>query len=134
MSGARVWALRGASGPGPGPGCWEASHVEVWVWGARGLRASGGSGAVALVELGGQRRRTGVASLRGGAGGEAGSPRWGEEVVLELPPDAAQAEPQALQLQLSVWQRALVGPDRFLGRAELPLHPLLRAGRAHPEQ
>ncbi|KAL8206445.1 UNVERIFIED_CONTAM: hypothetical protein K2H54_003283 [Gekko kuhli] len=138
MSLLRVSALRGAAEAAEAPGSvWLPSHVQVTVVAARGLRLKGGPGdAFAVLQLGRQKHRTSVATLRGGGGGGGGGgPRWGEECALELPPAAPEeTDAAALLLQLTVWQRALVGLDRFLGRAEVPLGPLLRAGRAHPDQ
>ncbi|XP_077157484.1 rab11 family-interacting protein 5 isoform X2 [Paroedura picta] len=139
MSLLRVSALRAAAAASPspcpsaGPG-WLPSHVQVTVVAARGLRLKGGPGdAFAVLQLGRQKHRTSVATLRGGGGG--GGPRWGEEVALELPPAAPEeTDAAALLLQLTVWQRALVGLDRFLGRAVVPLGALLLAGRSHPDQ
>ncbi|XP_039189800.1 rab11 family-interacting protein 5 [Crotalus tigris] len=116
------------------PPAWLPSHVQVAVVQARGLRAKGGPGDAAFValQLGRQKHRTAVAAHR------SGCPRWAEECALELPPPdprpAPPPGPDPQLLQLVVWQRALVGPDRFLGRAALPLAALLQDGRAHPDR
>lgn len=119
------------------PPCWLPSHVQVSVGQARGLRAKGGPGDAAFValQLGRQKHRTAVAAQKGGC------PRWAEQCALELPPPpppgprpAPPPEPDPQLLQLVVWQRALVGPDRFLGRAVLPLAALLQEGRSHPDR
>ncbi|XP_070805125.1 rab11 family-interacting protein 5 [Pituophis catenifer annectens] len=116
---------------------WLPSHVQVAVGQARGLRAKGGPGDAAFValQLGRQKHRTAVAAQKGGC------PRWAEQCALELPPPpppgprpAPPPEPDPQLLQLVVWQRALVGPDRFLGRAALPLAALLQDGRSHPDR
>ncbi|KAJ7327335.1 hypothetical protein JRQ81_017094 [Phrynocephalus forsythii] len=111
------------------------SHVQVTVLEARGLRAKGGApagDAFVALQLGRQKHRTAVATQKGGC------PRWAEECALELPtPLAPPRDPEALLLRLTVWQRALVGGDRFLGRAALPLDALLEeegGGRSHPER
>ncbi|XP_053110459.1 rab11 family-interacting protein 5 [Hemicordylus capensis] len=123
-----------AAAASPSGGRWLPSHVQVTVVQARGLRPKGGPGDVFVVlQLGRQKHRTSVATEKG-----SGGPRWGEEVALELPPSAPEetdpAAAEALLLQLTVWQRALVGMDRFLGRASVPLAALLEGGRAHPDQ
>ncbi|XP_032080070.1 rab11 family-interacting protein 5 isoform X2 [Thamnophis elegans] len=118
------------------PPAWLPSHVQVWVLQARGLRAKGGPGDAAFValQLGRQKHRTAVAAQKGGC------PRWAEQCSLELPPPppgprpAPPPEPDPQLLQLVVWQRALVGPDRFLGRAAVPLAALLQDGRNHPDR
>ncbi|XP_061439700.1 rab11 family-interacting protein 5 [Rhineura floridana] len=135
MSLLRVSALRPKEDPGKeeaAPPPWLPSHVQVTVVQARGLRAKGGPGdAFVALQLGRQKHRTSVATQRGGC------PRWAEECTLELPPTPppdAGLDAEALLLQLTVWQRALVGMDRFLGRAAVPLAALLRGGRAHQDQ
>ncbi|XP_066487815.1 rab11 family-interacting protein 5 [Tiliqua scincoides] len=110
---------------------WLPSHVQVTVQRARALRPKGGpDDAFVVLQLGRQKLRTSVATQRGGG------PRWGEECALELPPSSApdELEGEALLLRLTVWQRALVGPDRFLGRAAVPLAALLEGGRSHQDQ
>nr|XP_034959637.1 rab11 family-interacting protein 5 [Zootoca vivipara] len=115
------------------PPSWLPSHVQVTVLQARALRAKGGPAAgdafVAL-QLGGQKYRTPVAPQRSG-------PRWADECLLQLPPTPGpddHADDPALLLQITVWQRALVGTDRFLGRAAVPLRQLLQRGGSHPDQ
>ncbi|NXL73308.1 RFIP5 protein, partial [Leptocoma aspasia] len=59
-----------------------------------------------------------------------GSPEWGEECAFELPP-----EPGACAgLVLTVMHRALVGMDRFLGQALVPLEPARQRGREPDER
>uniref|UniRef100_A0ABM5GKX0 Rab11 family-interacting protein 5 isoform X2 n=1 Tax=Pogona vitticeps TaxID=103695 RepID=A0ABM5GKX0_9SAUR len=138
MSLLRVSELRAQEEEGAsGASSWLPSHVQVTVVEARGLRAKAGPGGDAFValQLGRQKHRTAVATQKGGC------PRWAEPCTLELPPPppplapaAASRDPEALLLQLTVWQRALVGVDRFLGRAVLPLAALLEGGRAHPDR
>ncbi|XP_062992125.1 rab11 family-interacting protein 5 [Elgaria multicarinata webbii] len=116
----------------PPPPPWLPSHVQVTVVQARGLRAKGGPGdAFVALQLGRQKHRTSVATQKGGC------PRWAEECALEVPPPPephADLDAEALLLHLTVWQRALVGPDRFLGRAAVPLAALLQGGRSHQSQ
>ncbi|XP_026581607.1 rab11 family-interacting protein 1-like, partial [Pseudonaja textilis] len=128
----------GDESPPPSPSSsWLPSHVQVAVVQARGLRAKGGPGDAAFVtlQLGRQKHRTAVAAQKGGC------PRWAEQCTLELPPPPPPAarpapppDPDPQLLQLVVWQRALVGPDRFLGRAAFPLAALLQDGRSHPDR
>ncbi|XP_053258256.1 rab11 family-interacting protein 5 [Podarcis raffonei] len=121
-----------ADGAPSSPPSWLPSHVQVTVVQARALRAKGGPSGDAFValQLGGQKYRTPVAPQRSG-------PRWADECALQLPPtpgpDDADDDP-ALLLQITVWQRALVGTDRFLGRAAVPLRQLLQRGGSHPDQ
>ncbi|XP_063165982.1 rab11 family-interacting protein 5 [Candoia aspera] len=132
MSLLRGSALRPGEEPLPP---WLPSHVQVAVVQARGLRAKGGPGdAFVALQLGRQKHRTSVATQKGGC------PRWEERCALELPPPPPaprpdpHPDPDPLLLQLVVWQRALVGPDRFLGRAAVPLAALLQGGRSHPDR
>ncbi|KAM6441180.1 rab11 family-interacting protein 5 [Liasis olivaceus] len=133
MSLPRGPALRPGEEPPPP---WLPSHVQVAVVQARGLRARGGPGdAFVALQLGRQKHRTSVATQKGGC------PRWAERCALELPPPPPpdphphpDPGPDPLLLQLVVWQRALVGPDRFLGRAAVPLAALLQGGRSHPDR
>ncbi|CAI5784994.1 family-interacting 5 [Podarcis lilfordi] len=121
-----------AGGAPSSPPSWLPSHVQVTVVQARALRAKGGPSGDAFValQLGGQKYRTPVAPQRSW-------PRWADECALQLPPtpgpDDADDDP-ALLLQITVWQRALVGTDRFLGRAAVPLRQLLQRGGSHPDQ
>lgn len=110
---------------------WLPSHVQVTVLQARALRPKGGPGDVFVaLQLGRQKHRTSVATQKGAG------PRWDEECALEMPPSSApdELEAEALLLRLTVWQRALVGMDRFLGRAAVPLAALLEGGRSHRDQ
>ncbi|KAM8808656.1 rab11 family-interacting protein 5 [Eudromia elegans] len=114
--------LRAASAlPAEEAPCWLPTHVQVTVLRARGLRCKGGGGgggragtsdAYAVLQLGREQYRTAVAEK------SAGEAEWREECALELP-----AAPAARRLRLTVLHRALLGADRFLGRAEVPLEP-----------
>uniref|UniRef100_A0A8C3JRQ7 RAB11 family interacting protein 1 n=1 Tax=Calidris pygmaea TaxID=425635 RepID=A0A8C3JRQ7_9CHAR len=111
------------SGPVP---AWAPTHVQVTVLRARGLRAKaaaggGGSDAYAVMALGRDKFSTSVAERC------QGQPLWREEATFELPPP-----PRPAALRLTVLHRALVGLDKFLGRAEVDL-AALRAdgGRRH---
>ncbi|XP_075030914.1 rab11 family-interacting protein 1 isoform X1 [Calonectris borealis] len=113
------------SGPGPAP-AWAPTHVQVTVLRARGLRAKaaaggGGSDAYTVMALGREKFSTSVAERC------QGQPLWREEATFELPPP-----PRPAALRLTVLHRALVGLDKFLGRAEVDL-AALRAdgGRRH---
>ncbi|OPJ83905.1 rab11 family-interacting protein 1 isoform B [Patagioenas fasciata monilis] len=105
---------------------WVPTHVQVTVLRARGLRAKaaaggGGSDAYTVMALGRDKFSTSVAERC------QGQPVWREEATFELPPPARPAA-----LRLTVLHRALVGLDKFLGRAEVDL-AALRAdgGRRH---
>ncbi|XP_033017038.1 rab11 family-interacting protein 5 [Lacerta agilis] len=119
------------SPPLSSPPSWLPSHVQVTVLQARALRTKGGPSGDAFValQLGRQKYRTPVAPQRSG-------PRWADECALQLPPTPGpdDADDPALLLQITVWQRALVGTDRFLGRAAVPLRELLQRGGSHPDQ
>ncbi|NXN32943.1 RFIP1 protein, partial [Nycticryphes semicollaris] len=113
------------SGPVPAP-AWVPTHVQVTVLRARGLRAKaaaggGGSDAYTVMALGRDKFSTSVAERC------QGQPLWREEATFELPPP-----PRPAALRLTVLHRALVGLDKFLGRAEVDL-AALRAdgGRRH---
>ncbi|KAM6331440.1 rab11 family-interacting protein 1 isoform 3-T3 [Alca torda] len=113
------------SGLGPAP-AWAPTHVQVTVLRARGLRAKaaagqGGSDAYTVMALGRDKFSTSVAERC------QGQPVWREEATFELPPPLRPAA-----LRLTVLHRALVGLDKFLGRAEVDL-AALRAdgGRRH---
>ncbi|XP_075592638.1 rab11 family-interacting protein 1 isoform X3 [Balearica regulorum gibbericeps] len=113
------------SGLGPAP-AWVPTHVQVTVLRARGLRAKaaaggGGSDAYTVMALGRDKFSTSVAERC------QGQPLWREEATFELPPP-----PRPAALRLTVLHRALVGLDKFLGRAEVDL-AALRAdgGRRH---
>ncbi|NXJ67261.1 RFIP1 protein, partial [Rostratula benghalensis] len=99
------------SGPGLAP-AWVPTHVQVTVLRARGLRAKaaagqGGSDAYTVMALGRDKFSTSVAERC------QGQPLWREEATFELPPP-----PRPAALRLTVLHRALVGLDKFLGRAE----------------
>uniref|UniRef100_A0A8C6VIR3 Rab11 family-interacting protein 2 n=1 Tax=Naja naja TaxID=35670 RepID=A0A8C6VIR3_NAJNA len=114
---------------------WAPTHVQVTVLQARGLRSKakgGGSGsgsdAYAVMALGKEKFATSVAERC------LGSPVWREEATFELPSlprrglgEAGGPGPNAV-LQLSVLHRALLGLDKFLGRAEISLGELQSEG------
>nr|XP_034995094.1 rab11 family-interacting protein 1 isoform X3 [Zootoca vivipara] len=118
---------------------WAPTHVQVTVLQARGLRSKakggGGSGAgsdaYAVMALGKEKFATSVAERC------LGSPVWREEATFELPPPPRRslsaggpplsAGPTAV-LQLTVLHRALLGLDKFLGRAEISLAELHSEG------
>ncbi|NXW76539.1 RFIP5 protein, partial [Hirundo rustica] len=112
---------------------WLPTHVQVTVVRARGLRCKGGGGgkgkaggsdAYTVIQLGREKYSTSVAEKSGG------SPEWREECAFELPP-----EPGACGgLVLTVMHRALVGMDRFLGQALVPLEPARQRGREPDER
>ncbi|KAM9027376.1 rab11 family-interacting protein 5 isoform 3-T3 [Ara ararauna] len=121
--------LRAAALPAEGPAAWLPTHVQVTVVRARGLRCkgsgqAGGSDAYTVLQLGRERYRTAVAEK------SPGGPEWREECAFELPPEPAACP----GLLLTVMHRALVGMDRFLGQALVPLEPALRRGRAPEER
>nr|XP_005286576.1 rab11 family-interacting protein 1 isoform X3 [Chrysemys picta bellii] len=108
------------------PPRWAPTHVQVTVLRARGLRpkakgAGGGSDAYALMALGKEKFATSVSERC------LGSPVWREEATFELPPrrPGHGGEPA---LQLTVLHRALLGLDKFLGRAEIRLAELQEEG------
>ncbi|NXC39223.1 RFIP1 protein, partial [Penelope pileata] len=101
---------------------WVPTHVQVTVLRARGLRAKasegqGGSDAYAVMALGREKFSTSVAERC------QGHPVWREEATFELPPP-----PRAAALRLTVLHRALVGLDKFLGRADVDLAALRADG------
>ncbi|XP_010721413.1 rab11 family-interacting protein 1 isoform X2 [Meleagris gallopavo] len=105
---------------------WVPTHVQVTVLQARGLRSKaadgqGGSDAYAVMALGRDKFSTSVAERC------QGQPLWREEATFELPPP-----PRPAALRLTVLHRALVGLDKFLGRAEVDLAALREdGGRRH---
>uniref|UniRef100_A0ACB8EX84 Uncharacterized protein n=1 Tax=Sphaerodactylus townsendi TaxID=933632 RepID=A0ACB8EX84_9SAUR len=112
---------------------WAPTHVQVTVLKARGLRSKGGGGgsdAYSVMALGKEKFATSVAERC------LGSPVWREEATFELPPpprrslagdeDGRRAQPAVLQL--TVFHRALLGLDKFLGRAEISLAELQDEG------
>ncbi|NWU84816.1 RFIP5 protein, partial [Onychorhynchus coronatus] len=113
---------------------WLPTHVQVTVVRARGLRCKGGTGAAkgkaggsdayTVIQLGREKYSTSVAEKSGG------SPEWREECAFELPPEPG---PRA-GLVLTVMHRALVGMDRFLGQAVVPLEPARQRGREPDER
>ncbi|OXB75821.1 UNVERIFIED_CONTAM: hypothetical protein H355_009454 [Colinus virginianus] len=125
--------LRAAALPAEGPPAWLPTHVQVTVVRARGLRCKGGGGggkagssdAYTVIQLGREKYCTSVAEKSGGC------PEWKEECSFELPA----AEPGAeAALLLTVMHRALVGMDRFLGMARVPLRAAGMQGRAPEER
>ncbi|XP_028939294.1 rab11 family-interacting protein 5 [Ornithorhynchus anatinus] len=137
-------SLLGSPGPpppSPPPPRWLPTHVQVTVLRARGLRGKGTGGsstsdAYAVIQLGPDRYRTSVVEKT------AGCPEWREECTFQLPPAALprpdpdpggppppDGSPPDPHLLLTAMHRSLIGLDKFLGRAVVPLDPLLRAGR-----
>ncbi|XP_067389764.1 rab11 family-interacting protein 5 isoform X1 [Emydura macquarii macquarii] len=127
------------------PQRWLPTHVQVTVLQARGLRAKGGgkpatSDAYTIIQLGREKYSTSVAEK------SPGSPEWKEECSFELPPGALELEEPAdwgggpprgkggCELVLTVMHRALIGMDKFLGQASLPLEPVFRESRAVKNQ
>ncbi|XP_042668098.1 rab11 family-interacting protein 5 isoform X3 [Centrocercus urophasianus] len=125
--------LRAAALPADGPPAWLPTHVQVTVVRARGLRCKGGGGggkagssdAYTIIQLGREKYCTSVAEKSGGC------PEWKEECAFELPPTEPGAEAALL---LTVMHRALVGMDRFLGMARVPLRAAGLQGRAAEER
>ncbi|NXX13909.1 RFIP5 protein, partial [Podargus strigoides] len=113
---------------------WLPTHVQVTVVRARGLRCKGGgkpgtSDAYTIIQLGREKYSTSVAEK------STGNPEWREECAFELPPEmGTPAGPARGGLVLTVMHRALVGMDRFLGQALVPLEPALQQGRAPDER
>ncbi|KAF1659939.1 Rab11 family-interacting protein 5, partial [Aptenodytes patagonicus] len=110
---------------------WLPTHVQVTVVRARGLRCKGGgkpgtSDAYTIIQLGREKYSTSVAEK------STGNPEWREECAFELPPELG--APARGGLVLTVMHRALVGMDRFLGQALVPLEPTLQQGRAPDER
>ncbi|KAM9286590.1 rab11 family-interacting protein 5 [Cariama cristata] len=126
--------LRAAALPAEGSPAWLPTHVQVTVVRARGLRCKGGgkpgtSDAYTIIQLGREKYSTTVAEK------SPGDPEWREECAFELPPELG--TPAGLArggLVLTVMHRALVGMDRFLGQALVPLEPALQQGRAPDER
>ncbi|XP_071609232.1 rab11 family-interacting protein 5 isoform X4 [Heliangelus exortis] len=125
--------LRAAALPAEGspPPAWLPTHVQVTVVRARGLRCKSGGGgktgtsdAYTIIQLGREKYSTSVAEK------SSGNPEWREECAFELPPELG----TAAGLVLTVMHRALVGMDRFLGQALVPLEPALQRGRAPDER
>ncbi|KAM9295623.1 rab11 family-interacting protein 5 isoform 1-T1 [Morus bassanus] len=127
--------LRAAALPAEGSPAWLPTHVQVTVVRARGLRCKGGGGgkagtsdAYTIIQLGREKYSTSVVEK------STGDPEWQEECAFELPPElGAPAGPARGGLVLTVMHRALVGMDRFLGQALVPLEPGLQQGRT-PDQ
>ncbi|XP_051473273.1 rab11 family-interacting protein 5 isoform X2 [Apus apus] len=127
--------LRAAALPAEGSPAWLPTHVQVTVVRARGLRCKGGgkpgtSDAYTVIQLGREKYSTSVAEKSGG------DPEWREECAFELPPELGNppGNPARPGLLLTVMHRALVGMDRFLGQALVPLEPALQQGRAPDER
>ncbi|KAF6084768.1 RAB11 family interacting protein 1 [Phyllostomus discolor] len=115
-------SLAASAGRGPGT-VWSPTHVQVTVLQARGLRAKGPGGtsdAYAVIQVGKEKYATSVSER------SLGAPVWREEATFELPPllSAGAAPAAAATLQLTVLHRALLGLDKFLGRAEVDLRDL----------
>ncbi|XP_054028419.1 rab11 family-interacting protein 5 isoform X2 [Dryobates pubescens] len=126
--------LRAAALPAEGSPAWLPTHVQVTVVRARGLRCKGGSkpgtsDAYTIIQLGREKYSTSVAEK------STGNPEWREECAFELPPELGTPTGLARgSLVLTVMHRALVGMDRFLGQATVPLEPALQQGRAPDER
>ncbi|NXJ06298.1 RFIP5 protein, partial [Odontophorus gujanensis] len=109
------------------------THVQVTVVRARGLRCKGGGGggkagssdAYTVIQLGREKYCTSVAEKSGGC------PEGKGECSFELPTTEPGAEAALL---LTVMHRALVGMDRFLGMARVPLRAAGMQGRAPEER
>ncbi|XP_075787153.1 rab11 family-interacting protein 5 isoform X1 [Pelodiscus sinensis] len=134
--------------PEPAPPRWLPTHVQVTVLQARGLRSKGGGGAgkpgssdaYTIIQLGREKYSTSVAEK------SPGSPAWREECSFELPAGAlelgepadwgggAPRGPGGCELVLTVMHRALIGMDKFLGLATVPLQPVFREGRSVKSQ
>ncbi|XP_006860026.1 PREDICTED: rab11 family-interacting protein 1 isoform X2 [Chrysochloris asiatica] len=117
-------SLAASAGRGPGT-LWSPTHVQVTVLQARGLRSKGPGGtsdAYAVIQVGKEKYATSVSER------SLGAPVWREEATFELPPllSAGAAPASAATLQLTVLHRALLGLDKFLGRAEVDLRELHR--------
>ncbi|KAM5310770.1 rab11 family-interacting protein 1 isoform 2-T2 [Glossophaga mutica] len=115
-------SLAASAGRGAGT-VWSPTHVQVTVLQARGLRAKGPGGtsdAYAVIQVGKEKYATSVSER------SLGAPVWREEATFELPPllSAGAAPAAAVTLQLTVLHRALLGLDKFLGRAEVDLREL----------
>ncbi|XP_053885551.1 rab11 family-interacting protein 5 isoform X2 [Malaclemys terrapin pileata] len=127
---------------------WLPTHVQVTVLQARGLRTKAGGGAgkpgtsdaYTIIQLGREKYSTSVAEK------SPGSPEWKEECAFELPPGALELEEPAdwgggsprgqrgCELVLTVMHRALIGLDKFLGQATVPLQPVFRESRSMKSQ
>ncbi|XP_004634143.1 rab11 family-interacting protein 5 isoform X1 [Octodon degus] len=136
--------------PASGPSRWLPTHVQVTVLRARGLRGkSSGVGstsdAYTVIQVGREKYSTSVVEKT------QGCPEWREECSFELPPGAldgllraqeADAGPvpwaagsaAACQLVLTTMHRSLIGVDKFLGQATVPLDEVFGAGRAQHTQ
>ncbi|XP_032269370.1 rab11 family-interacting protein 1 isoform X3 [Phoca vitulina] len=115
-------SLAASAGRGPGA-VWSPTHVQVTVLQARGLRAKGPGGtsdAYAVIQVGKEKYATSVSER------SLGAPVWREEATFELPPLLSDGAAAAATLQLTVLHRALLGLDKFLGRAEVDLRELHR--------
>ncbi|XP_035309396.1 rab11 family-interacting protein 1 isoform X3 [Cricetulus griseus] len=117
-------SLAASAGRGLGT-MWSPTHVQVTVLQARGLRAKGPGGtsdAYAVIQVGKEKYATSVSER------SLGAPVWREEATFELPPllSSGAAPAAAATLQLTVLHRALLGLDKFLGRAEVDLQELHR--------
>lgn len=117
-------SLAASAARGPGT-MWSPTHVQVTVLQARGLRAKGPGGtsdAYAVIQVGKEKYATSVSER------SLGAPVWREEATFELPPllSSGAAPAAAATLQLTVLHRALLGLDKFLGRAEVDLRELHR--------
>ncbi|XP_053434635.1 rab11 family-interacting protein 1 isoform X2 [Nycticebus coucang] len=117
-------SLAASAGRGSGA-VWSPTHVQVTVMQARGLRSKGPAGtsdAYAVIQVGKEKYATSVSER------SLGAPVWREEATFELPPllSSGAVPADAATLQLTVLHRALLGLDKFLGRAEVDLRELHR--------
>ncbi|XP_008070566.1 rab11 family-interacting protein 1 isoform X2 [Carlito syrichta] len=102
---------------------WSPTHVKVTVLQARGLRGKGPGGAndaYAVIQVGKEKYATSVSER------SLGAAVWWEEATFELPSLLSPGPAAAATLQLTVLHRALLGLDKFLGRAEVDLRELHR--------
>ncbi|CAO2611773.1 Rab11 family-interacting protein 1 [Lemmus lemmus] len=125
-------SLGASAGRGLGT-MWSPTHVQVTVLQARGLRAKGPGGtsdAYAVIQVGKEKYATSVSER------SLGAPVWREEATFELPPllSSGAAPAAAATLQLTVLHRALLGLDKFLGRAEVDLRELHQDQRRRKTQ
>uniref|UniRef100_A0A8C4WXI0 Rab11 family-interacting protein 5 n=1 Tax=Eptatretus burgeri TaxID=7764 RepID=A0A8C4WXI0_EPTBU len=98
---------------------WVPTHVQVTVLQARGLKPKGKHGtndAFAVIQLGTERFSTSVLE-------KSREPDWREECAFDLPPDLLDhhAGHPDLELRVTLFHRALLGPDRFLGHVTIDL-------------
>ncbi|KAM9306978.1 uncharacterized protein KZ484_000315 isoform 2-T2 [Pholidichthys leucotaenia] len=96
---------------------WRPSAVQVTVLQARGLRAKGKGGtndAYAVMQVGKEKFETSVVE-------KTVTPVWKEEAAFDLPQGPGGGRSEKGTLHVHVLHRALVGPDKLLGRAVIDL-------------